>query len=247
MDYYCFLVAHAAPGIKLDPLSVYPDVKRWVSECGGVERSGGNSGNVVRFNEGEFVQDLSLGKLKTIELYSKRRWEREAVSEVLNADFSVVFSSDTGLMLSANLEKIRPSDLVDSFLVMEQVVADCDYAYGYVETHAYGTGYARGVYMPDDGHPLMWGRRGEAGAWVKKQWANDTDSLIRDVYPFNAFSSRKIEALPEGNRQALTNAMEKFGEQSVQKGFLVWILQEAELEKARDYLKGFNLLASCLD
>lgn len=246
MDYYCFLVAHSVSDVKTNLLSVYPDVKRWISERGDVERSGGSGGKVVKFNEKKYLQDLSLGKLEAIELYSERKWRKGEVSEVLNSDFSVVFSNGTGLMLSANKEKIRLSDLLDSFLMMGHVVEAYDYAYAYVETHAYGTGYARGIYMPDEIHPLMWGRRSEAGAWMKKQWSNDTGSYIRDIYQLNMYSSRKIEALPHDKRQALTQAMERYGECSVQKGFSVWALEDAELEMAREYLKGFKLLASYL-
>lgn len=64
MDYYCFLVAHSVSDVKTNLLSVYPDVKRWISERGDVERSGGSGGKVVKFNEKTFTR-LEPGEVRS--------------------------------------------------------------------------------------------------------------------------------------------------------------------------------------
>jgi len=98
-----------------------------------------------------------------------------------------VASKENGVLFSVDSQRVSLTALIDSFFDFPVVSDAPDYAYAYEDSHAFGLGYARGIYMPDENHPLMWSRRSEAGAWIRLQWAGRTDLFIRDVYPVNFF------------------------------------------------------------
>lgn len=242
-----FLVAHGNPGNGVDKLEMFGLLKKWLEQRPAkVDRCGGRNGKVVRFNERRFLNALESNGDENISLYSERIWGKGEVDEFLNCGFSAGYSSDDELLLSSDSSRLDLKGLVQSFWGLGEVLGNFDYAYAYNESQAFGFGYGLGVSMLDDAHPLSWDGHARVGMWRKMQRADKLGELIRDVYPFNAFSRRKIEALPEGKRQALTQAMKQFGECSAQSGFFVWTLEETELVAVRDYLKDFNLLASYL-
>ncbi|MFJ4347438.1 hypothetical protein [Pseudomonas sp. NPDC089401] len=244
MDLFNFLVAHPAPGADVDLLNVFTDVRRWMSSFGEIERCGGRAGKVISFNEKKFLADLSQGKLEAIELYSARKWPKDDVSEMLNADCSVIFTDGVGLMLCAHESQAGLVEIADALLMMESIAGICDYAYGYTESRAYGTGYARGIFMPDEAHPLMWPRRSEACNWERKRWASETDAFLRDVFPVNLFSALKIAALPLEKRQALESAMGAFGTYRRQGELTVWTLDGQALASARVKLLGVGAIVA---
>ncbi|QQZ38331.1 MULTISPECIES: hypothetical protein [unclassified Pseudomonas] len=248
MEEFSFFVAHDCPGKNVDKVKVFGRLKEWMERRPArVDRCGGKNGKLVKFNEKKYLNGLQAGGVGEVSLYSERIWGAGEVDEFLNCDFSAGYSSGSELLLSSNAAKLDLQGLIESFWAQEEVVGLCDYAYAYSETQAYGFGYGIGVSMIDDEHPLLWKGHARVGMWRKMQWAGRTDELIRDVYPFNIFSERKIEVLPQSKSQALVQAMERFGESSIHKGFSVWRLDDADLEKARDFLKDSNLLASYLE
>lgn len=243
MNIYNFFVAHQEPSNDLDVTEAYPELKEWVSFRGGLERCGGRAGKVIKFNEKKYSKEIGLGLIDAIEFFSARRWDKDECREILNCDFSAVLSKEK-LLLTGSGEKVTLQQLAESFFELAVISGAHDYAYAYKESHAYGFGYAVGIHMVDEGHPLMWARRSEAGAWVKLQWAGKTDLFIRDVYPINLFSARKISALPPRKRQALECAMGTFGVCEIRGKFTVWALDDYELEGVRTELKAVELLAS---
>lgn len=248
MESFSFFVAHGCAGKKVDKVQVFGSLKKWVEQClATVDRCGGKNGKLVKFNEKKYVSGLQSGGSENVSLYSERIWDKGEVDEFLNCDFSAGYSSGEELLLSSNGSKLDLQGMVESVWKLEELVGVCDYAYAYNETQAFGFGYGIGVSMLDDEHPLLWEGHARVGMWRKMQWAGKTDELIRDVYPYNMFSNRKIEALPLDKRQALVQAMEHFGEATVQGDFSVWRIGGADVDKARDYLVGFNLLASYLE
>ncbi|WP_156326281.1 MULTISPECIES: hypothetical protein [Pseudomonas] len=243
MNIYNFFVAHPEPNSDLDVAQAYPELRDWISVRGRLERCGGRAGKVIKFNEKKYSKEIQLGLIDAVELFSARRWDKDDCREILNCDFSAILSKEK-LLLTGSVEKITLQQLTESFFELAMISGTQDYAYGYKESHAYGFGYAVGIHMVDEGHPLMWPRRSEAGAWVKLQWAGKTDLFIRDIYPVNLFSTRKISALPPRKRQALECAMGKFGGCETRGKFTVWALDDHELEDVRAELKSVELLAS---
>lgn len=247
MDAFSFLVAHRCSAEKVDKFKVFGRLKEWVERRPAiVDRCGGKNGKLVKFNEKKFLSDLESDGGKDISFYSERIWDKGEVDEFLNCDFSVGYSDGEEFLMSSRSSKLDLRQLVESFWDLGEVVDLFDYAYAYSETQAFGFGYGIGVSMLDDDHPLLWEGHARVGAWKKMQWAGKSDEFIRDVFPFNIYSSRKIEALPETKRKALVQAMENIGECSAKKGYSVWVLKGDELDKARGYLKDYNLIASCL-
>lgn len=245
MDMYNYFVAHVESGLKVSPSKVFYELKRWILEASGkIDRCGGMRGNIIKYNEKKYVDELFSGKREIISLYSERIWEKGDWSEGLNCDFSATYTSTEGIILSACRERMEVRQLVDAFFEMISISSFFDYAYSYCETHAYGSGYAAGVFTPDDDHPFMWPRRSEVRQWLKKQRAGTSDSFIRDVYSVNIFSDRKLSALPPEKRLALEFAMKKFGVCDTRGKFTIWALGDHELEAARTELKAVELLAS---
>lgn len=248
MESFSFFVAHGCPGRKVDKVQIFGCLKKWVEQCPAtVERCGGKKGKLVKFNEKKYVSGLQSGDSEDVSLYSERIWDKGEVDEFLNCDFSAGYSSGEELLLSSNGSKLDLQGMVKSVWKSEELIGIFDYAYAYIETQAFGFGYGIGVSMLDDEHPLLWEGHARVDMWRKMQSAGKADEFIRDIYPYNMFSNRKIEALPQDKRQALVQAMENFGESSAQDGFSVWFLGSADVDKARDYLVGFNLLASYLE
>ncbi|QXI46006.1 MULTISPECIES: hypothetical protein [Pseudomonas] len=246
-DYYNFLVAHSVAGERLDFVKNYSAFEQWMQRVGGkIERCGGKNGRVIKFSREKYLKEISEGKIDVIELYSERIWEKGEGSETLNCNFSSVVSADEGLVLTAFSEKLNLESLVESFLVCPDWYADFDYAYAYTESHAFGFGYAFGRYVPDENHPLMWPRRSETIMWLKMQWSGKTDEYIRDVYPVNLFSTRKLQALPPEKLEMLSLVMSELGEALDKSGFKLWVLSDADRERARSKLADGHLLASCM-
>lgn len=247
VDYYNFLVAHSVAGEKLDFVKNYSAFEQWMQNVGGkIERCGGKNGRVIKFGREKYLKELNEGKVDVIELYSERIWEKGEGSETLNCDFSSVLSADEGLLLTAFSEKLSLKSLVESFLSCPEWYVDFDYAYAYTESHAFGFGYAFGRHVPDEEHPLMWSRRDETIMWLKMQWAGKTDEYIRDVYPVNLFSVRKLQALPPKKLELLYAVMSQHGEILDKSGFKVWALSDVDRESAREKLSEVDLLASCM-
>lgn len=245
VDIYNFLVAHPEPHASLNVADFDADLRGWMYKAGEqINRCGGKGKKIIKYSEKKYLKDLHDGTLGEIELYSDPIWEESGGSEMLNCNFSAVLSGREGLLLSAFSEKIKLEALVESFYNFERWFESFDYIYSYAESHAYGFGYTRGIYMPDESHPLMWPRRNEVGMWWKKQRDGTTDSFIRDVYPVNIFSDRKLSALPPEKRLALELAMKEFGTCDTRGKFTVWALDDHELETARTELKAVELLAS---
>ncbi|WP_236176735.1 hypothetical protein [Pseudomonas qingdaonensis] len=244
-DMYNYFVAHVAPNSKINSYDVFCGLKIWlVEKAGGIDRCGGKNGKIIKYNEKKFIDELCSGKNPTIFLCSERIWGKGDWSEALNCHFSARFTSTEDIVLSVCAEKIALHELVDSFFRILSISGLVDYAYSYCETHAYGFSYAAGVFTPDDEHPLLWPRSSEVGMWWKKQRAGATDSFIRDVYPVNIFSDRKLSALPPEKRTALESAMKRFGVCDTRGKFTVWALDNHELETVRTELKAVELLAS---
>lgn len=244
-DVYNFLVAHPRPHEVLSVANFDADLRAWMYKAGEqISRCGGRGKKIIKYSEKKYLKDLHDGAIGEIELYSDRIWEESGGSEMLNCNFSAVLSGEAGLLLSAFSEKMKLEALVESFYEFDRWSESFDYIYSYGESHAYGFGYARGIYMLDEKHPLMWPRRNEVGIWWKKQRAGTTDSFIRDVYPVNIFSDRKLSALPPEKRTALESAMKRFGVCDTRGEFTVWALDNHELETVRTELKAVELLAS---
>lgn len=248
VDMYNFLVAHPESHESLNIADFDACLRVWMHKAGEqISRCGGRGKKIIKYSEKKYLKDLHDGALGEIELYSDPIWEESGGSEMLNCNFSAVLSSEAGLLLCAYSEKMKLEALVESFYAFDRWWESFDYIYSYGESHAYGFGYARGIYMPDENHPLMWSRRNEVGMWWKKQRAGTTDSFIRDVYPVNIFSDRKLSALPPEKSLALESAMGRFGVCETRGKFTVWVLGDHELEAIRAELKAVELLASyCL-
>lgn len=245
VEIYNFLVAHPRPGHDLNLVRLYPVLKEWVHKAvGKVDRCGGKNGGVIKFSEDRYVKELEGGKIKAVELYSERIFEKGEVRETLNCEGSALLAKDEGMVLSVASGKMDISRLVDSLFEYPEWWKMIDYAYAYSESHAYGFGYAQGIHTIDERHPLTWSGGDEAIMWLKMKWAGKQDAYIRDVYPVNIFSDRKLSALPPEKRLALELAMKEFGMCDVQGRFTVWALDDHELENVRAKLKAVELLAS---
>ena len=119
MDMYNYFVAHVEPGLKVSPSKVFYELKRWVSEASGkIDRCGGMRGNIIKYNEKKYVDELISGKREIISLYSERIWEKGDWSEGLNCDFSATYTSTEGIILSARGERMEVRELVDAFFEM---------------------------------------------------------------------------------------------------------------------------------
>lgn len=245
MDKFNYFVAHVEPVSKINSYDVFCCLRAWLLKVAGkIDRCGGKYGKIIKYNEKKFIDELCSGKNPTIFLCSERIWGKGDWSEALNCDFSASFTNDEGLIFSACAGKTELHGLVDTFFEMTHITGFFDYAYSYCETHAFGFGYAAGAFTPDDDHPFMWSRRSEVGRWMKKQWDGLSDFFIRDVYPVNIFSDRKLSALPPEKRTALESAMKRFGVCDTRGEFTVWALDNHELETVRTELKAVELLAS---
>ena len=245
--FYNFLVAHYKPGHDLDMLGSYLEMRNWMQRMGcKVDRCGGKNGSVVKYSEGKYVRELEAGKLEAVELYSERVLQRGEVRETLNCECSAVLAKSEGLVLSISSEKMKTLSLVDSFFENPEWCRSFDYGYALSESHAYGFGYAQGIHIIDDEHPLTWSGGDETIMWLKMQWAGTQDLYIRDVYPVNLFSSRKLSAFPEYKLSKLKSVMSRYGECSVKEGFTVWAMDENERVLARKELSDVDLIAACM-
>lgn len=245
MDKCNFFVAHAEPDLKVNSYDVFCGLRAWlIAVAGKIDRCGGKNGKIIKYNEKKFIDELCSGKNQSIFLCSERIWGKGNWSEALNCDFSARYTDEKDIIFSVLKGKIELHDLVEAFFKLLPTSESFDYAYSYCESHAYGFGYAAGVFTPDDEHPFMWARRNEAGGWLSKQWDGLSDFFIRDVYPVNVFSGRKLSALPLEKRKALESAMQRFGACNTRGKFIVWVLDDHELEDVRVELKAVELLAS---
>ena len=247
VDIYSFLVAHPEPNARLSVADFDADLRGWMYKAGEqINRCGGRGKKIIKYSEKKYLKDLHDGALGEIELYSSPIWKESGGSEMLNCNFSAVLSGEAGLLLSAFSEKMKLETLVESFYEFDRWFESFDYIYAYEESHAYGVGYASGIYMLDENHPLIWPRQDEVNMWLKMQWAGKQDLYIRDVYSMNLFSSRKMGALPSGKLHKLKSAMARYGDCYVKEGFTVWVLKESERELARKELAEVDLLAACM-
>lgn len=248
MALYHFLTGEFKEGSTFDPAAASARMFAWFDRIGEpVDRYGGKSGKVVKFSQKNYEKTLFAPDTISIELFSPRILPKDEADEASNCDALAVYSPKFSLLLAMRADKLSLEELFQGAFAMPGLLEQCNYLYGYSETLGYGSGYARGYFQEDAAHPATFGRRDPANNWGAIKRQGRQDAYLRDVYPINAFTDKKIGALPAERQQALRSALETHGRCEKRAGWTLWSLSPAAQQAARATLKTHGMLGAYVD
>lgn len=248
MALYNFLAGEAVTGADHDLIEISSSLRGVFANLErNVDRFGNSRGKVVKYSEKNLHKSLLHPENGGVELFSQPVLAKDECEEVFNCELAALFSRDRGLAITASSNIFSIEDLLTASSACCGFLDRFDYLYGYRETQAFGTGFARGYHLVDQEHPLLWPGKKQIGNWASIVRTSRHLDFIRDVFDVNLFSPSRLESLPRKKRMALSTATEHFGKSAHFHSFIRWDLDNQEQPRARSFLIEHKVLGAYAD
>ncbi|WP_025129837.1 hypothetical protein [Pseudomonas sp. PH1b] len=157
MALYNLLSGEAVTGAEHDLIEISSSLQGVFANLErNVDRFGNSRGNVVKYAEKNLHRSLLHPENAGVELFSQPVLAKDECDEVFNCELTALFSLDRGLSISASSNIFSSADLLTASSACSGFLDRFDYLYGYRETQAFGTGFARGYHLVDQEHPFLW-------------------------------------------------------------------------------------------